>query len=214
MKSISDNLISVEEARLALKCMQKCSLSADEALETVDEYIERIRAVSMASLTDYIIENRLTPVQRAAIKCYWFDTQSAEECAEEFGISPRAVYGAKTKAMQVIKEYLEPLVMYFTNLDSQALTPIFAAQALRMLKAQKSVGEKISKTLENIRVSHSLSSEKCALALGISEDELIKTEQGKRAPSIADIKKYSSIFNIKITMDFEKGDASLIWEKR
>ena len=104
--------------------------------------------------------------------------------------------------------------MYFTNLDSQALTPIFAERALRTLKAQKSVGKKISKTLENIRISHSLSSEKCALALGISEDELIKAEQGKRTPSVADIKKYSSIFNIKITMDFEKGDASLTWEKR
>ena len=67
MKSISDNIISIEEAQTALKCMQKSSLSAKEALETVDEYIERVRAVSMASLTDYIIENRLTPVQREAI---------------------------------------------------------------------------------------------------------------------------------------------------
>lgn len=214
MKSITDNTISIEEAQTALKCMQKSSLSADEALETVDEYIERVRAVSMASLTDYIIENRLTPVQRAAIKCFWFESENVDECAAQHGLKRRAVYASKTKAMQVIKEYLEPLVMYFTNLESQDLTPLFLAESLKTLKAQKSEDKELPKTLENIRASHSLTTEKCAEALGIGENELIKTEQGKRTPSITDIKKYSSIFNIKITMEFEKGDISLTWKKR
>ena len=214
MKSISDNIISIEEAQTALKCMQKSSLSADEALETVDEYIERVRAVSMASLTDYIIENRLTPVQREAIKCFWFESANVDDCAARLGIKQRTVYSAKDKAMQIIKEYLEPLVMYFTNLESTDLTVIFAAESLETLKAQKSAVGELPEMLKNIRVSHALSTEKLACALGADENELIKKEQGKRTASIKDIQKYSSIFNIKITMEFEKGDVSLTWKKR
>ena len=56
MKSISDEVISIEEARAALRCMRLCSFDEEEALESIDRLVGRIRKVGTAKLVEEIIE--------------------------------------------------------------------------------------------------------------------------------------------------------------
>ena len=72
MKDISNEVISLEEARAALKCMRLCSFDENEALESIDSLVSRIRKVGTARLVEEIIENRLSDTQRRFMKEYWF----------------------------------------------------------------------------------------------------------------------------------------------
>ena len=48
MNSITDELISLEEARFALNCIRRHGFSTEEALESIDKLVYRKRTVTMA----------------------------------------------------------------------------------------------------------------------------------------------------------------------
>lgn len=73
MKNISDEVLSLEEAKAALRCMRLCSFDEEEALESIDSFIHRIRKVGMAKLIEIIVEKHLSSTQKLFFKEYWYN---------------------------------------------------------------------------------------------------------------------------------------------
>lgn len=214
MNSITDNMISLEEARYALQCMKNLSFSVEESLETIDGYIDRVRDVNMAWLTNYVIDTRLSEMQRSVIRRCCFDEISVADCAEELGVSLRAVYSAKAKAMDIIGGYLEPLVMYFRNLSDKEKVPLFVNRSMEILSAQKAAEGKVGNIMKNIRVSQGADISIASKMTGVSEKEIHALEKGMKQPTIEELKKYSQAFGVKITLEIDKGNGELKWKKQ
>ena len=87
MKGISDEVISVEEAMAALRCMRLGGFNESEALESIDSLVERIRKLGTAKLVDDIIETDLSENQRIFVQEYWFSGKSTAQIARERGMS-------------------------------------------------------------------------------------------------------------------------------
>ena len=68
MNNISEKIISVEEAKTALRCMRLGGLSEEEALESLDEFVFRLRELTTARIVEKIIENELTPIPKRVMK--------------------------------------------------------------------------------------------------------------------------------------------------
>ncbi len=214
MNSITDNMISLEEARYALQCMNKYSFTAEEALETIDEYVNRVRNVNMAWLANYIIDTKLSEMQRQVIRRCCFDSISVAECAGELGVSLRAVYSARTKAMDIIGEYLEALVMYFRNLPENETVPLFVGQSLKILSAGGKEDSRVGNIIRNIRLSHGVSTQAAAKAVGRSEKDILSFEKGTKSLTLEDLEKYSRAFGVTITVEFDKGNGVIKWNEQ
>ena len=213
MNTITDNAILLEEARLALREMKKCGLDAEEGLETIDSYINRVRAVCISGLTDYVIETRLTDIQKQTLKDYWFNNIAPDETAKRLGIARRTVYSSRETAQNILKDYLEPLIMYFRNMPSSDVMPAVIEESLAVLKAKNASEHKLGKALEEIRLTFGAETALAAAALGINEKELIKKENSEKEPTLTELKKYSKVFGAKITLEFDNGNGEIKWIK-
>lgn len=213
MNTITDNSILLEEARLALTEMRKYGFDAYESLEDIDSYVNRIRTVCISDLLNYVIETRLTEVQRETLKDYWFNDITPDETAKRLKISLRSVYSSRTKAQEIIKDYLEPLIMYFRNMPSSDVMPAVISESRSVLKARKAPTQNFDGALENIRLTFGADSALAASALGIKEKELIKKEKEKCEPTLSELKKYSRTFGTKIILEFDNGNGEIKWLK-
>lgn len=214
MNSITENLISLEEANYALNCMKKHLFTPDEAIETLDEYVNRVRNINLSWLTDYIIETKLSSVQREIIRKIFFESKSAAECSRETGLSLRGVYSAKARGMETIGEYIEPVIMYFRNLQDKEITPLFVAEALKTSKAQKKRAGDPGEALKNLRTANCVDTDVLARALKTDEKRILSGERGKRSFTVEEIEKYSRLFGVKITVEFNQGKVSATWIKQ
>lgn len=94
MKNISDEVISVEEAKAALRCMRLGGFDENEALESIDSLVERIRKIGTAKLVDDIIETRLSENQRIFVQSIGFRARARRrlrvkgECHRRTSIAP------------------------------------------------------------------------------------------------------------------------------
>lgn len=213
MENITDNLISLEEARFALNCMEKHGFSAQESLESVDSFVSRVRTVGISRLTDYIIETRLTDIQRQTLEDYWFKNISPVETAKRLNMSLRAVYSSRNKAQAIIKEYIEPVLIYFKDMPEYKLTPLVVDEVLSS-KRKPPYSKGIGGFLKAIRVQNGADKIQASKALGISVKRLTQIEQSDCEPTVAEIKKYSNVFGIKIIMNFENGSEETQWIKQ
>ena len=211
MNSITDELISLEEARFALNCIRRHGFSTEEALESIDKLVCSKRTVTMAYLVDYLIKNRLTHMQAEVIRLCCLEDISAAEAATRLGMSVRCIYAAKTKAKEILKDYLEVLVMYFKDLETSEMSPLYLDEALDVLKAQKRDKGNIAVLLKDLRLSHAIEAEQCAKFLNISEKKLSDTEQGKRSPTVSEIEKYSRLTGAEIIIKISKGNGEITW---
>ncbi len=214
MKSITDKLISVEEAVFALKCMQQHSFTVAEAMDSVEDVITRVRNIDMARLTNYIIDTRLTAVQQYVIRHCCLDSMSINQCASELGLSPRGVYSARARGMEIIGEYLEPLVMYFRDLPGREEVPVFVGNSLSILSAKNKNQGKINEILKSIRTAHSVSIKDIAKISGIREKDILSAEKGNKALTVDEIENYSRLFGVKILLEFDKGTVTAKWKEQ
>lgn len=214
MNSITDELISLEEARFALDCMRRHGFSTEEALESIDSLVERKRTVTVAYLVNYLIANRLTQMQSDVIRLCCLEDISAAEAAERLGVSVRCIYSAKAKGKEILKEYLEVLIMYFKDLETSEMSPLFLDEALDVLRAQERDKGDIAILLKDLRLSKAISLEQCAKFLKIGEKKLFETEQGKRSPTISEIEKYSRLTGAEITIKISKGNGEITWKNQ
>lgn len=214
MNSITDNLISVEEARFALRCMREYLFNEQEAMDSIETVVNRVRNIDMAHLTNHIIDTKLSAVQRHVIRRCCFDGVSVSQCAAELGLSLRAIYSARAKGLEIIEEYLEPLVMYFRNFPGRETVPLFAANSLKILASQSQSKSETGNMLRNIRTAYSVSAQDIAKMSGVREKDILSAEKGSRPVSVDEIENYSRIFGVNITLEFKEGKVNAEWKKQ
>lgn len=214
MNSITDNLISVEEANFALRCMREYLFTPQEALDSIETVVNRVRNIDMAHLTNHIIDTKLSAVQRHVIRRCCLEGVSVSQCAGELGLSLRAVYSARARGLEIIEEYLEPLVMYFRNLPGRDTVPLFAANSLKILAGQSHRQGTANSIIKNIRTAYGISTQDIAKMSGVREKDILSSEKGSRPISVDEIENYSRIFGVNITLEFKKGKVTAIWKEQ
>lgn len=212
MKNISERIISLEEARTALKCMRLGGLDPEEALESLEETVERIRRMTTAKLVEKIIEEKLSAVQRDYIKKYWYEQKNTAQIARECGVSQAGVYRTIERANEIIRELMTPLIMYQKDLSEVDVIPVIR-EALEITAAGNGNTASFCQALRNLRMERGIAPEVLAKALKISSDELNEIENGMRLPSLTTAIRYSVLFNIKIEMTFINGKGEYKWKK-
>ncbi|MBO5420708.1 MAG: transcriptional regulator [Clostridia bacterium] len=213
MKNISDEVISVEEARAALRCMRLCSFDETEALESVESLVHRIRKVGTARLVEEIIEKKLSETQKHFIKEFWFNEKNTAQIARENCVSQANVYRTISRANETIKEFITPLVMYHNDLVITEIEPLYFREIMNITSASERKGISLSEQLKYIRLSNAVTSEQLAKAVCITVGELEKIENGKKLPSLEILERYSRIFNVEINLKFINGKGRYEWKK-
>lgn len=213
MKNISDEVISVEEARAALRCMRLCSFDETEALESVESLVHRIRKVGTARLVEEIIEKKLSETQKHFVKEFWFNEKNTAQIARENGVSQANVYRTISRANETIKEFITPLVMYHNDLVITEIEPLYFSEIMNITSASERKGISLSEQLKVIRLSNAVTSEQLAKAVCITVGELEKIENGKKLPSLEILERYSRIFNVEINLKFINGKGRYEWKK-
>ena len=213
MNTISDTVISVEEAKTALRCMRLCNLDEYEALESLDGLIERVRKIGMAKLVENIIETKLTQNQRTIVQEFWFCQKNTSQIARELGVSQSNVYRTLTRANETIKELLTPLVTYFSDLPCVQVAPVILRETMKICSARSDNADTLSAVLKNIRLSKAVTPECAAQALGITVKELEKIESGQTIPALDYIQRFSQVFNVELNFSIVKGKERYEWKE-
>ncbi len=183
-------------------------------MDSIETVVNRVRNIDMAHLTNHIIDTKLSAVQRHVIRRCCFDGVSVSQCAAELGLSLRAIYSARAKGLEIIEEYLEPLVMYFRNLPGRETVPLFAANSLKILASQSQNKSEAGNMLRNIRTAYSVSAQDIAKMSGVREKDILSAEKGSRPVSVDEIENYSRIFGVNITLEFKEGKVNAEWKKQ
>ena len=194
--------------------MREYLFNEQEAMDSIETVVNRVRNIDMAHLTNHIIDTKLSAVQRHIIRRCCFDGVSVSQCAAELGLSLRAIYSARAKGLEIIEEYLEPLVMYFRNLPGRETVPLFAANSLKILASQSQNKSEAANMLRNIRTAYSVSAQDIAKMSGVREKDILSAEKGSRPVSVDEIENYSRIFGVNITLEFKEGKVNAEWKKQ
>lgn len=213
MKSISDKVISVEEAKAALRCMRLCGFDETEALESIDSLVERIRKIGMSELVDDIIETRLSETQRIFVQEYWFSGKSTAQIARERGVSQANVYRTISRASETITELLTPLVRYYRDLPDVQVAPLFLEEIMGICSARRNKGENIGAQLKSIRMSNAVTPEQTARAMCITVKKLESIENGKAEPTLELLERYSAVFGVHFNFEIVNGRRKYEWKK-
>lgn len=213
MNDFSEKLISLEEARAALKAMRLCGLNEDEALECIDEVAERVRKVTCVTLVEDIIESKLSAVQRDYIKKFWYEQKNTAQIAREYGVTQAGVYRTIERANEIIKDLMSSVLSYQNNLKLSEVKPLAIEGIMEVSSASKSFTASFCEALRNQRVSRAIAPETLARALKISRKELEDIENGYQIPSAVTVMRYTALFEMEIKMTFINGRGSYEWQK-
>lgn len=205
MNNISEKLISVEEAKTALRCMRLSDLSEVEALETLDELAFRLRDVTTSRLVEDIIENSLSEVQRETMKLHLYEGLNTTQIGERLGVSQASAYNALLRANSAIAKLMTPLIKYQNDICSAEIVPLRMKKLLEICAGRNSSATEFCLQLRNIRLSNAVSEERLAMNLHISQRELSEIESGKKLPSLLTATRYSALFDIEIEMNLKNG---------
>ena len=213
MENVSERLISLEEAKTALKCMRLGGLNEEEAVESLDSVCERVRKVTTAKLVEDIIENRLSAVQRDYIKKYWYEQKNTAQIARECGVSQAGVYRTIERANEIIRELMTSVISYQKDLIQTEVEPVILEESLEMCSARLGFTSSFCEMLRNLRAAQAIGIETLARALKISRRELEEIESGYRVPSAVTAMRYSALFGLEINMTFTNGRGKYQWKK-
>lgn len=213
MKNISDEVLSLEEAKAALRCMRLCSFDEEEALESIDSFVHRIRKVGMAKLVDEIVENHLSSTQKLFFKEYWYNNKNTVQIARENGVSQANVYRTVSRANETVKAMLTPLMMYQHDLSQVNMLPLYAEEIIKISSARQRENRGLNDLLKSIRVANAVTSEDMARAVCITVKELEAIENGKKEPPVTILARYSEIFGIEIEMKINNGKGRYEWRR-
>ncbi|MBR6531686.1 MAG: hypothetical protein IKT61_04225 [Clostridia bacterium] len=213
MNNISDEVISVEEAETALRCMRLCNLDEYEALECVGDLVERVRRLSMAKLVERVIETKLTENQRIIVQEFWFSGKNTVQIAREMNVSQANVYRILTRANNSLKELLEPLIMYFNDLPSVQVVPLILEETMKICSAQHLHTDNLPSLLQKIRISKAVTPECAARAMCITAGELKKIESGHKGVTVDYLSRFSQVFSVDIDFNFVKGKVKYEWKE-
>lgn len=205
MNNISEKLISVEEAKTALRCMRLGDLSEEDALESLDEFAFRLRDVTTSRLVEDIIENSLSEAQREVIKLHLYEGLNTTQIGERLGISQASAYNALLRANNAIARLMTPLIKYQNDICSAEIVPLRVKRLLEICSGRNSRTELFCMQLKNLRLSNAITEERLAANLRITQRELSEIESGKKLPSLLTATRYSALFSIEIEMNLKNG---------
>ena len=205
MNNISEKIISLEEAKTALRCMRLGGLSEEEALESLDEFVFRLRELTTAKIVEKIIENELTPIQKRVMKLYLYDGMNTSQIGKALGVSQPNAYQTLMRANEGIVRLMTPLVEYQNDIAKAELVPMQVNRALEICAAKNGNTNSFCAELRNLRVSYAISEQRLSANLKISVRELSEIESGKKLPSLTTAIRYSALFNAEIEMRFKNG---------
>lgn len=213
MKNISDEVLSVEEARAALRCMRLSRLDEAEAIESIDSFVNRIRKVGTAKLVGDIINNHLSSTQRKFVTEYWYHNKNTSQIARENGVSQANVYRTIARANETIKNLLTPLIMYQRDLPKISIKPLYVEELLRISSAQRCADRALPDLLSSIRQAYAVTPEEMSRVMCITVKELEAIEKGKKEVTFDLLSRYSKIFGIEIEMKIINGKGRYIWKE-
>ena len=213
MKNISDEVLSLEEAKAALRCMRLCSFDEEEALETLDSFVHRIRKVGTAKLVEEIVENHLSSTQKKFFTEYWYNNKNTVQIAQENGVSQANVHRTVSRANETIRVMLTPLIMYQRDLPEINMLPLYTEDVIRISSAMQKSDGNLNDLLKALRISNAVTPEAMARAVCITAKELEAIECGKKDPTVAILAKYSEIFGVEIEMKIINGKGRYEWRK-
>lgn len=205
MNNISEKIISVEEAKTALRCMRLGGLFEGDALESLDEFVFRLRDVTTSKLVERIIERELTPIQSRVLKLYLYDGLNSAQIGRLLGVSQANAYQTVTRANETIIRLMTPLIEYQNDISDAELVPINVGKLLEICAARNGNSESFCARLRDLRVAYAISEQRMAANLKISDRELKEIESGRKMPSFTTTMRYSALFGIEIEMKFING---------
>lgn len=198
-------MISVEEAKTALRCMKLGDLSEEEALECLEDFAFEIRNVTTAKLVEEIIENDLTPLQTEVMKMYLYENMGVVRIGRIIGLSQAAVSKIILRANNTIVKLLTPLIKYQNDISEAVIVPVQVNRLLEICAAKNGSTDSFCENLRNLRVAFDISKERLSTNLKISKGELEAIESGRKIPSITTAMRYSALFDVEIVMKFKNG---------
>lgn len=213
MNGVSEKMISVEEAKAALRCMRLSGLDEEEALESMDDFVFRIRDITMAGIVEDIIKNEITPAQYRVMKLYLYDGMTPTEIGRSLGISQSTAYNTIARVNSLIARLLSPLIKYLDNLNDVTVTPLLIGKLYDICASRKSEERNFCTKLKNLRLSYAISEESLAKNLRISQRELYDIESGRKIPSLTVVMRYSALFEVEINMNFKNGKGVYVCRK-
>ncbi|MBQ7548532.1 MAG: transcriptional regulator [Clostridia bacterium] len=213
MNDPQETMISLDEARTALRCMRLSGLSEEEELEDIDDFTQRLRNVTAAGLVGYIIENRLSDTQRLFLKERWFSRKNTAQIAREHGVSQPNVYQTIARAENTVRDYMTPVIMYSRNILDPSIVPINYALLKRIRCAGEPFGGSMCEIIRDIRLSNAVGEEQFCTAVGISRKELEVIEKGKKMPTIPALLACSAVFGAEIRIKLTEGKGDYKWKK-
>lgn len=205
MKTFSENVLSVDEAKTALRCMRLGDLSEEEALDCLDDLVLRLRNVTMAVIVEEIIENELTPMQTKVMKLFLYDGMGVAEIGRAIGLSQAAVSKLVLRANKTIERLMTPLIKYQSDIADAEFIPIKLSRLKEICAARNASTSLFCEALRNLRVAYDIGTKQMASNLKISEWELASIEKGNRLISASLAMRYSVLFNVEIVMKFKNG---------
>lgn len=205
MNTFSEKIISVEEARTALRCMKLGDLSEDEALECLDEFVFRVRNVTTAKIVEEIIEKELTPLQTEVMKMYLYDNMGVAQIGRVLGLSQAATSKIVVRANNTIVKLMTPLIKYQSDISDAQLVPVKVGKLLDICAARNGNAASFCEELRNLRIAYDIGAEQLSSNLKISKWDLAAIEEGRKIPSITTAMRYSALFDVEIEMKFKNG---------
>lgn len=205
MNTFSEKIISVEEARTALRCMRLGDLSEDEALECLDEFVFRVRNITTAKIVEEIIEKELTPLQTEVMKMYLYDNMGVAQIGRVLGLSQAAVSKIVVRANNTIVKLMTPLIKYQSDVSDAEIVPIKIGKLLDICSARNGNAASFGEELKNLRIAYDIGAEQLSSNLKISKWDLTAIESGRKIPSITTAMRYSALFDAEIEMKFKNG---------
>lgn len=205
MKTFSENVLSVDEAKTALRCMRLGDFSEEEALDCLDDLVLRIRNVTMAGIVEEIIENELTPMQTKVMKLFLYEDMGVVEIGRAIGLSQAAVSKLILRANKTIERLMTPLIKYQSDIADAEFIPIKLGRLTEICAARNANTSIFCEALKNLRIAYDIGTKQMASNLKISEWELASIEKGNKLISATMAMRYSALFDVEIVMKFKNG---------
>lgn len=213
MNGNDEKMISVEEAKTALRCMQLSGLSIEDALDSLEDCAFRVRNLTTSKIIERLIETELTEPQRKVIKMYFYDRMNTVQIGRKLKMSQASAYQTIERASSILVKLLTPLIEYQNDIVEVEAIPVKVSGLLRICAAQNSNAEDFATQLLNLRLAYDVSEKRLASNLKISERELADIESGKRIPSVTTAMRYSALFDTEINMNFKNGKGVFLCRK-
>ncbi len=164
--------------------------------ENADEISEnqmRKKVVDLSVLVRDVIDEDLTPTERAVVEQYWFENKNLTTIAQSMGINTSTVFRTLERANKKIQKILRHVVKYEYDLKKVVFLPIVVCKALAIASAEKFKPTNIGGRLRRLRVISNITIDELSEGVGIDKNTLVGFENGN-LPSLSEVIRLASFY--------------------